>query len=85
MNLLLSDWIGFIGVAMLLIAFLLNLLNKIDKNSLLYILMNVIGAGLACLASWMINYVPFIILEATWTMVSVFALVGYFRKNRSVN
>jgi len=85
MNLSLSDWTGSIGVAMLLIAFLLNLLNKIDKNSLAYILMNVIGAGLACLASWMINYIPFIILEATWTLVSVLALIGYFRKNRSIN
>ena len=85
MNLSLSDWIGFIGVAILLIAFLLNLLSRIDKNSLVYILMNVIGAGMACLASWMINYVPFIILEATWTLVSVFALIGYFRKNQSVN
>lgn len=85
MNLSLSDWTGFIGVAMLLIAFLLNLLNKIDKNSLAYILMNVIGAGMACLASWMINYVPFIILEATWTLVSVLALIGYFRKKRSIN
>ncbi|HQW84454.1 MAG TPA: hypothetical protein PK987_08340 [Ferruginibacter sp.] len=80
MHLSLSDWIGFIGVAILLIAFLMNLLNKIDKNSLVYILMNVIGAGMACLASWMINYIPFIILEATWTVVSLFALVGYFRK-----
>lgn len=38
MNLLLSDWIGFIGVAILLIAFLLNLFNKIDRNSLLILL-----------------------------------------------
>lgn len=81
MNLLLSDWIGFIGVAILLIAFLLNLLNKIDKNSLAYILMNVIGAGLACVASWMIHYLPFVILEGTWTLVSLFAFVGYLRKN----
>ncbi len=76
-----SDWTGFTGVAILLLAFLLNLLKKISSNSLPYILMNIIGAGLACLASWMINYVPFVILEATWTLVSVFALIGYLRKN----
>ena len=76
----LSDWIGFTGVAILLLAFLLNLLKKIASNSLPYILMNVIGAGLACVASWLINYMPFVVLEATWTAVSVFALIGYFRK-----
>ncbi|MGB4844543.1 MAG: hypothetical protein WBP16_08770 [Ferruginibacter sp.] len=80
MNLTLSDWIGFIGVAILLVAFLLNMLNKIERNSLAYILMNIIGAGMACLASWMISYLPFVILEGTWTLVSLFALVGYLKK-----
>ncbi len=80
MQLTLSDWIGFIGVAILLIAFLLNLLKKISSGSLVYILLNIIGAGLSCLASWLIHYLPFVILEATWTVVSLFALVGYLRK-----
>lgn len=83
MQLNLADWIGFTGVAVLLMAFLLNLLKKISSNSLAYILMNIVGAGLACLASWMINYIPFVILEATWTLVSVFALIGYLRKKIS--
>lgn len=75
-----SDYIGFAGVTILLAAFLLNLLNKTGKNSLLYILMNVVGAGLACLASWLIHYIPFVILEGTWTLVSLAALISYYRK-----
>lgn len=75
-----NDWIGFIGVAMLLIAFLLNLSGKLDRSSIGYILLNLIGAGLACLASWMINYLPFVILEGTWTLVSLFALINFFRR-----
>ena len=71
----LSDWIGFTGVTILLIAFLLNLLKKIPASSLLYILMNIVGGGLACLASVMINYIPFIILEGAWTLVSVVTLI----------
>lgn len=81
MQLNLNDWIGFTGVAILLLAFLLNLLKKISSNSLPYIIMNIVGAGLACLASWLIHYIPFVILEASWTLVSVIALVNYFRKN----
>lgn len=76
----LNDWIGFTGVAILLLAFLLNLLKKINSNSLPYIIMNIIGAGLAGVASWLINYIPFVVLEATWAAVSIFALIGYFRK-----
>ncbi len=80
MTFTINDWIGFVGVAILLIAFLFNLLNKIEKSSLIYIVLNIVGAGMACLASWLINYIPFVILEATWAIVSVFALVGYLRK-----
>ena len=76
-----ADWIGTIGVALLLLAFGLNLLNKISQNSLLYILLNCIGASLACLASVLINYIPFVILEVVWTIVSLAALVNYFRRN----
>lgn len=71
-----SDWIGFTGVTILLIAFLLNLLNKISTKGIPYVLLNLVGAGLACLASVLIEYIPFIILEGAWTLVS---LVSLFR------
>ena len=80
MPLTINDWIGSIGVAILLLAFLLNLAGKMSGEGLLYILLNIIGAGLACLASWRINYMPFVILEATWTFVSFIALINYARK-----
>ena len=75
-----ADWIGTIGVTLLLVAFLLNLLNKIGQTSITYILLNCIGAALACLASVLINYLPFIILEGTWTIVSAVALFNYYRR-----
>ncbi len=76
----LSDVIGSIGVSMLLIAFLLNLLKKISHDSFSYIFMNLIGAGLACLASILIRYTPFIILEGTWTLVSAVSMYFYIKK-----
>jgi hypothetical protein len=79
MHLTFNDWIGFIGVLILLLAYLLNLAGKISKDGLLYIVLNIVGAGLACLASWLIHYMPFVLLEATWTLVSLGALVRYFR------
>ena len=75
-----NDLIGSTGVAILLLAFLLNLLKKITTNSLTYIAMNIIGAGLACLASWLISYIPFVVLEASWMLVSVVALINYLRR-----
>lgn len=79
MNFNTADLIGSIGVTILLIAFLLNVLNKISRSGIVYIFLNIIGAGLACLASWMIDYLPFVILEATWALVSIFAIIKYFK------
>ncbi len=79
MHLTLADIIGSVGVFILLLAYVLNLLNKISRESLIYILMNVIGGALACLASYLIHYIPFIILEGVWTIVSLIALINYFR------
>ena len=75
-----SDWIGSVGVAILLLAFLLNLLNKISKDGSAYIYMNIVGSGLACTASWMIHYLPFVVLEGVWMLVSILALAKSFRK-----
>jgi len=79
-----NDLIGFIGVTMLLLAFLLNLLGRISKDGWLYILLNATGAGLACLASWLINYLPFVILEGTWMLVSILALAKMLSKRETV-
>lgn len=70
----LPDWIGTIGVSLLLLAFGLNLLKIIAADSYLYLSLNVIGAMLAGLASVLINYIPFVILESVWMLVSLFAI-----------
>lgn len=76
----LSDWIGSIGVAILLIAFVLILANKIYKNGMAYLFMNFIGSGLATVASYLIHYTPFIILEGAWMLAS---LIGMWQKYKS--
>jgi len=75
-----TDSIGFIGVTILLIAYFLNLTDKIGKDSLVYLQMNFFGAGLACLASVLMNYWPFIILEGSWTIVSAFGILKHIKK-----
>jgi hypothetical protein len=75
-----TDWIGFIGVSILLAAYFLNLLNIIKTDSFRYLFLNILGAGIACFASILLNYLPFIILEGCWTLVSAFGLVKLFTK-----
>lgn len=72
-----GDWIGSIGVALLLIAFVLSLLNVISKYGLAYLFINLIGSGLATVASYLIHYIPFVVLEFAWMIAS---LLGIWQK-----
>ena len=69
--------VGSIGVALLLVAFLLNLARVLRSDEWPYLGLNVIGAGLACYSSYLIPFMPFVVLEGTWAAV---ALVGLVRK-----
>jgi hypothetical protein len=70
----LSDIIATAGVSLLLIAFFLQSLKVIKAESLSYGLLNLFGAGIAGYASWLINFMPFVILEAVWCAVALFGL-----------
>lgn len=74
-----NDIIGGIGVFITLLAYFLIIFNFIDKDGVLFFMMNIIGAGLACYASLLINYWPFVVLEGTWTLISIVGLVKSLR------
>ncbi|MDE3742497.1 CBU_0592 family membrane protein [Maribacter polysaccharolyticus] len=71
------DWIGFIGVFQILLAYMLNVFGKLEKEDLTFIILNFAGASLACTASVLMQYMPFIILEGVWAMVSLITLIKY--------
>lgn len=70
-----SDIIGIAGVSLLLIAFFLNLFGIIEKEANLYIVLNFTGAAIACYASVLIQFMPFVILEGTWSLVALVAFI----------
>lgn len=76
-----SDIIGTIGVTMMLVVFILNIADKLSNDSPFYIVLNMIGGCFACIASVMISYTPFVILEGTWTLISAWALYVYFKRD----
>ena len=69
--------LGSTGVAVLLAAFLLNLFRALRSDEWAYLLLNLFGATLAGVSSWLIRFMPFVVLEGTWALV---ALVGLLRK-----
>lgn len=67
--------VGSLGVGLLLVAFFANLFGRLDARRALYPAMNLVGGGLSCWASWLIDYLPFVVLEGTWALVAAAALL----------
>jgi len=70
----LATWIGSAGVALLLIAFLLNLLKVLRADTHIYMALNLVGAGLACYSSYLIDFMPFVVLEGVWALVALIVM-----------
>ncbi|SHG45939.1 CBU_0592 family membrane protein [Flagellimonas flava] len=71
-----ADWVGFFGVSQILLAYFLNTTGKVDTNDLLYKILNFTGATIAFVASCLLRFWPFMILEAIWSLISFKTLVN---------
>jgi hypothetical protein len=74
-----AEMFGSIGVALLLVAFFMNLFGLMSFDSRAYQAINAIGAGISCYASYLIGFAPFVVLEATWCAVAVVATIRSVR------
>ncbi len=74
-----NDIVGTIGVGLILLAYFLNTSKLLPSDGKLFFVLNIVGAALACYGSFLINYWPFVILEGTWTLVSIYGLMKSMR------
>ena len=70
-----NDWIGTIGVGLVLLAYFLNTMKMVPENGKLFFFLNIIGGALSCYAAILIDFIPFTVLEAIWTVVSMYGFV----------
>ncbi len=70
-----TDIISSIGVSLILLAFFLNTFKYLDASSKLYFILNIVGGAFACYGSILLNSLPFIILEGTWSLVALIGLI----------
>jgi hypothetical protein len=70
-----NDWVGTIGVGLILLGYFASTFNFISGKSKMFFLLNTLGAGLASYTSYLIGYWPFVILEGTWMLVSLIGLI----------
>ena len=67
-------FIGLPGMALILIAFVLNDFHKLSVDSKSSILMNMVGAGLLTIYAYTLNSIPFIILNLVWLASATYKL-----------
>lgn len=78
----LHDIIGLIGVAIILVAYLLLQIERIASNGLVYSLLNVIGAIFiifSLLIEWNLSAFA---MESTWLIVSVYGIVKWYNSRK---
>jgi paired small multidrug resistance pump len=83
MNLFWYDWAGYIGVALVLLAFFLLQERKLQGSSLTYQLMNILGAvGMMlslCFGSF--NLASFI-MQVAWLLIGGYGMVRGIKRRR---
>jgi len=67
--------IGLVGVALMLTGFFLNLFKLIKVDSKLYIILNIVGPGLATYYAFLVDALPFLIFEGVWTIVATYKFI----------
>ena len=80
-----SEWVGSIGVGLLLLAYVLDVTDQLADDSPWFFGLNMIGASMASSAAFMIKFWPFVILEGVWALVSAGALVLRLRRGPKAN
>ncbi|HKP47690.1 MAG TPA: hypothetical protein VJT50_13905 [Pyrinomonadaceae bacterium] len=83
MNYGFTDLLGNVGVVLIIIAYLLLQLNRISSNSLVYSLLNAIGAALI-IVSLIFNFnLSAFIMETVWVLISLFGIYRSLRPQPS--
>ncbi len=67
----LTTIIGIIGALIILIAFTLNEIHKLDSDSIVYDSLNFIGGTLLAIYAYLLFSIPFLILNIIWALVAL--------------
>jgi multidrug transporter EmrE-like cation transporter len=73
------DFIGNVGVVVLIITFLMLQLNKIPSDGLAYSLLNAIGASLIVVSLLFDFNLSALLMEVFWVLISFVGMYRYFR------
>lgn len=75
----LVDFLGLIGVGIIVVTYLWLQLGKLRSNALAYSLLNAIGASLIVLSLLVDFNLSALLMEVFWVLISLIGVYRYFR------
>ena len=70
----LQDVVGIAGAALIIVAYLLLQLRRIDAENVWYSVANAAGAALILLSLWFDFNLAAVIIEAFWLLISIYGI-----------
>lgn len=74
-----TDFVGGIGVAILMVAFLLLQLGRLESSRLLYSVLNAVGASLITISLIFDFNLSAFVMEVFWILISLVGIVRTLR------
>jgi predicted membrane protein len=79
------DFAGNVGVALMVLAYLLLQVSKLRSNDWSYSAMNAIGAALVLVSLFFVFNLSAFLVEGFWLLISLFGLVKYLSQPRAAD
>ena len=73
------DFLGNVGVVVLMVTYLMLQLNKLRSDGLAYSLLNAIGASLIVISLLYDFNLSALLMEVFWVLISLLGIYRYFR------
>ncbi|MCP5381411.1 MAG: hypothetical protein H6912_03510 [Kordiimonadaceae bacterium] len=76
------DYIGLIGVLMILVAYALIQLDRLDVKHISYSVMNAAGSGLILISLYIDFNLSAAVIEGAWLVISLYGIMRAFQKRK---
>jgi len=70
----LVDAMGWVGAIILLTAYTLNILQKLETDSSYFLSINLVGGSLLTINAYITESYPFLVVNLFWVLVSIYQL-----------
>ena len=78
------DIIGTLGVAVIVVTYVLLQIERVRSDQLIYSLLNAIGASFILVSLYFDFNLPSVVVESFWLLISLFGIGKYLARKNSV-